>query len=101
LAEVSATTLDAVANVLPVALGGRPELGWVDDSRQPREDLLGILAVDLAWLRDEVELADSTVVEVRVLFADKFDTPHGTSPRRKEHCFVDIGSGVFADDAVG
>ena len=41
------------------------------------------------------------MIDVWVLFADKFDTPHGTSPRREKHCFVDIGSGVFADDAVG
>jgi hypothetical protein len=101
LTEVSTTALDAVANMLPVALRGGPEFGWVDDSRQSGQDLLGVFAGDLAWLRNEVKLADSTMIDVWILFADKFDTPHGTSPRREKHCFVDIRSGVFADDAVG
>jgi hypothetical protein len=41
------------------------------------------------------------MVDVWVLFADKFNAPHGTSPRGEQHCLVDIRSGVFANDAVG
>jgi len=40
------------------------------------------------------------MVDIWVLFADEFNAPHGTSPRGEQHCFVDIGSGVFADDAI-
>ena len=41
------------------------------------------------------------MVDIWVLFADEFNAPHSTSPRREQHCLVDIWGGMFADDAVG
>ena len=52
-------------------------------------------------MRNEVKLADSDVVGLRVLFAEEFNAPHGTSSGREQHGFVGIGCCMLADNAAG
>jgi hypothetical protein len=52
-------------------------------------------------MRDEVKLADSDVVCLRILFAEEFDAPHGTSSGREQHGFVGIGCCMLVYDASG
>ena len=52
-------------------------------------------------MRNEVKLANSDVIGLRILLAEELNAPHGTTSGREQHGIVGIGCCVLADDAAG